>query len=357
MSFTVVDGSWVSLAKADAATLAAAHVYVVLTEIAKSGRAKCRICGEMIEKGIPRIGVPIKWRGGEHGYISSWKHPGCVRIENDEVLRKKIAAAPAQWIYGFDALNKEQQALVEREVTSTTIPEHMKPIDPNDASFTVSAVHPEAEQPPNMRLALLPFQREGYGWMLMQERSAMRGGILADQMGMGKTIQTIALLVAQKTGFAPPALKGVAVPSAPQRTDAAKTKKGAAAKAAKAKAAAKFATSESESSESEWSSAFEVPPVSKKKAKKKAVKLSGKAAMKAARATTETGSLRASSASAAAPAAPAVATVVAAATSTTTPPTTSGPTLIVCPSSAMMQWVRGLNYYRYIHFPRIRLTI
>lgn len=27
-----------------------------------------------------RIGVPIKWRGGEWGWISSWQHPTCLRI-------------------------------------------------------------------------------------------------------------------------------------------------------------------------------------------------------------------------------------------------------------------------------------
>lgn len=45
-------------------------------------------------------------------------------------------------------------------------------------------------QPPRMTVTLLPFQREGLKWMLMQEReSEYKGGILADEMGLGKTIQ------------------------------------------------------------------------------------------------------------------------------------------------------------------------
>eukprot|EP00493_Phyllostaurus_siculus_P004348 UN04368 len=49
-----------------------------------------------------------------------------------------------------------------------------------------------------MVASLLPFQKEGLGWMFDQEKSDSQGGILADQMGMGKTIQTIALLVEGK---------------------------------------------------------------------------------------------------------------------------------------------------------------
>ena len=35
----------------------------------------------------------------------------------------------------------------------------------------------------DMLLPLLPYQKEGLGWMLHQENSNTRGGILADEMG------------------------------------------------------------------------------------------------------------------------------------------------------------------------------
>ncbi|KAI7881473.1 hypothetical protein K492DRAFT_66756 [Lichtheimia hyalospora FSU 10163] len=55
------------------------------------------------------------------------------------------------------------------------------------------------EQPEKLKLDLLPFQRHGVGWMRQQEQiNDFKGGILADEMGMGKTIQTIALLLSDE---------------------------------------------------------------------------------------------------------------------------------------------------------------
>ncbi|KAJ1920409.1 DNA repair protein rad16 [Mycoemilia scoparia] len=53
-----------------------------------------------------------------------------------------------------------------------------------------------AEQPKDLKLQLLPFQLESLSWMRKQEVE-LKGGILADEMGMGKTIQMISLLLSQ----------------------------------------------------------------------------------------------------------------------------------------------------------------
>lgn len=56
-----------------------------------------------------------------------------------------------------------------------------------------------SEQPSGLSIKLLPFQLEGLHWLLSQESSKYNGGVLADEMGMGKTIQTIALLMNDTT--------------------------------------------------------------------------------------------------------------------------------------------------------------
>ncbi|TFY60608.1 hypothetical protein EVJ58_g5037 [Rhodofomes roseus] len=68
---------------------------------------------------------------------------------------------------------------------------------------SVAIVEPKkAEAPPGLKISLLPFQQEGLYWMREQEKGPWKGGMLADEMGMGKTIQMISLL-ASDAGIKP----------------------------------------------------------------------------------------------------------------------------------------------------------
>lgn len=40
----------------------------------------------------------------------------------------------------------------------------------------------------DLLMPLLPYQKEGLGWMIHQEQCTVHGGILADEMGMVITI-------------------------------------------------------------------------------------------------------------------------------------------------------------------------
>lgn len=52
-----------------------------------------------------------------------------------------------------------------------------------------------AEQPSSINRRLKPFQLEGLSWLTRQEKTAYRGGLLGDEMGMGKTIQAVSLIM------------------------------------------------------------------------------------------------------------------------------------------------------------------
>ncbi|SNX84973.1 probable RAD16 - nucleotide excision repair protein [Melanopsichium pennsylvanicum] len=68
-----------------------------------------------------------------------------------------------------------------------------------DLQNMVAVIKPEeAEQPSGLNIKLLPFQREGLYWMIRQEQGTWKGGMLADEMGMGKTIQMISLMLSDR---------------------------------------------------------------------------------------------------------------------------------------------------------------
>ena len=53
----------------------------------------------------------------------------------------------------------------------------------------------QAEQPEGITRKLKSFQLEGLDWMTRQEKSQWKGGLLGDEMGMGKTIQAVSLIM------------------------------------------------------------------------------------------------------------------------------------------------------------------
>jgi len=51
------------------------------------------------------------------------------------------------------------------------------------------------EQPANINRELKPFQLQGVAWMRAMEDTEWGGGLLGDEMGMGKTIQAVSLIM------------------------------------------------------------------------------------------------------------------------------------------------------------------
>ncbi|KAG4438488.1 hypothetical protein IFR05_006011 [Cadophora sp. M221] len=51
------------------------------------------------------------------------------------------------------------------------------------------------EQPKNITRELKPFQLQGVAWMMEMEKTEWAGGLLGDEMGMGKTIQAVSLIM------------------------------------------------------------------------------------------------------------------------------------------------------------------
>jgi DNA repair protein RAD16 len=188
-----------------------------LCERAKSAQSRCRKCGQGIDRNSLRFGYPSPDPRGEFGAIPIWFHIRCTPVEFlgfvkfDEVLTGAC--------FGFSELSPEEQDEVREHGGKPSLPRVILNDEDADyaddfeapADFSDRLVHrrgisvPLLDPPVEITGAtLLPFQREGYSWMVAQESNPnIRGGILADEMGMGKTLQTIALIVAKRSEVRP----------------------------------------------------------------------------------------------------------------------------------------------------------
>ncbi|KLJ06781.1 adenosinetriphosphatase [Blastomyces silverae] len=82
---------------------------------------------------------------------------------------------------------RERRKLVEQHPIIQTMWEELK-------SAPLITPTPAA-QPSGISRNLKSFQLEGLNWMMQQEKSQWKGGLLGDEMGMGKTIQAVSLLM------------------------------------------------------------------------------------------------------------------------------------------------------------------
>jgi len=111
---------------------------------------------------------------GRFGIVTRWQHLPCTifadYLESEEGIE------------GYEYLNEEQQALVKTRVEQSRDEEDedAKPIDPSE--LVRKEWTTQKEPPETLVLPLLPYQKEGLGWMFNQEQIEYHGGILADEM-------------------------------------------------------------------------------------------------------------------------------------------------------------------------------
>ena len=172
------------------------HIYRYRVEKAKSARAECKHCGEKILQGEYRVGSPIKWRQ----WITSWRHPKCFFLEQDEL---PLDFSERGEVYGLNAVEDvDDLSMLCKELSKSGASEvafdPLKDADVIKPKVDVMAKIEKLKPPTQLTVTLLPYQIEGFSWMVFKEASMDRGGILGDEMGMGKTLQTLCAIVADK---------------------------------------------------------------------------------------------------------------------------------------------------------------
>ncbi|XP_057985212.1 DNA repair protein RAD16 isoform X2 [Hevea brasiliensis] len=104
------------------------------------------------------------------------------RVYRSNRKRDKVRSRPM-----WEILEEEHDEWIDEHITED--------IDLDQQRFIVNET---AEPPAELIMPLLRYQKEWLAWALKQEESETKGGILADEMGMGKTIQAIALVLAKR---------------------------------------------------------------------------------------------------------------------------------------------------------------
>eukprot|EP00397_Hematodinium_sp_SG-2012_P007266 GEMP01007308.1.p1 GENE.GEMP01007308.1~~GEMP01007308.1.p1 ORF type:complete len:1073 (+),score=208.45 GEMP01007308.1:45-3221(+) len=163
-------------------------------ERAKSSRSTCRRCGCVIDKSEFRMAYPCADHRAEYGCMPSWLHMGCAAsvLEQDDDLAKGWDLDRLdEIVYGYSALSKKDKATFREQIMN---PEEYTTLEVIQKNLRPKPI--EMEPPTTVKAALFPFQKEGLSWMVEQENNPKtRGGILGDEMGMGKTLQAICTML------------------------------------------------------------------------------------------------------------------------------------------------------------------
>lgn len=115
------------------------------------------------------------------------------RLTVSEQKRKKAEARARNSRYRHIADRWERRRAMNRERAEENHPKLLTMW--HDLKAVPILETTKAEQPKSINRRLKPFQLEGLSWMIRQEKTNYKGGLLGDEMGMGKTIQAVSLIM------------------------------------------------------------------------------------------------------------------------------------------------------------------
>lgn len=168
---------------------------------APSSQSTCKRCGEKIVKDAMRIGYPIKDHRGEYGLVACWLHAACARRGDKAAVTLAMGgdAVLKQKMLGYEDLKQEDRLQLCDDLLKAAEDDAEELSKMTPPAESAPRQLPRAPQPSQLQVDLLPFQAEGLHWLLEREADQeTRGGVLADEMGMGKTLQAISVILASQ---------------------------------------------------------------------------------------------------------------------------------------------------------------
>lgn len=154
---------------------------------APTSRATCRRCDQVISKGTLRVSHVPLFRGKPGFRV--YRHLACAMFATE--------IRDCTQVGGWRKLDEDERNQLQARIDQSLQEMEQEQVELQpDELVQASFVGPLRSPPPGLTANLLPFQVEGTSWMYHQEElETIRGGILADEMGMGKTLQTIVTML------------------------------------------------------------------------------------------------------------------------------------------------------------------
>lgn len=157
-------------------------------EYSPTRRATCRRCDLIIDKGALRVKHTPLFRG-KPGF-TIYRHLACSVFDSTVTKLEHVG--------GWRSIKKKDRELVRERIEESLIElkeeeEELKPDELVQESFQGEI----RDSPAGLTASLLPFQKEGSSWMYHQEVYCQEtnGGILADEMGMVRTVLNLTSLL------------------------------------------------------------------------------------------------------------------------------------------------------------------
>lgn len=112
------------------------------------------------------------------------------RHANINASRARQMASETQREVSYGSLKRKQRERAKLELAHPGIKTMWDDLDKQPIIKPIPAPQPES-----ITRKLKSFQLEGLDWLTKQEQTAYKGGLLGDEMGMGKTIQAVSLIM------------------------------------------------------------------------------------------------------------------------------------------------------------------
>ncbi|OIV99204.1 hypothetical protein TanjilG_19700 [Lupinus angustifolius] len=163
--------------------------YDAIEPLLNSGKSQSRRKRKKSGFGEPSDGDRVVENGDDEEHLMVFQQSAPINLTKTKKKKKgkRTRKEDSKPVLLWHAWEEQQEKWVDENL-----------LEDFDIDHQSEVMNETVEPSSDLIMPLLRYQKEWLAWALKQESSVTKGGILADEMGMGKTIQAIALVLAKR---------------------------------------------------------------------------------------------------------------------------------------------------------------